>query len=42
MQLERRSTTPRWLLLAAPVGAIAFTLLITSLLVAWAGAPSPS
>ena len=39
MQLERRSTTPRWLLLGAPVGAIAFTLLITSLLVAWAGAP---
>ena len=39
MQLERRSTTPRWLLLGAPVGAIAFTLGITSLLVAWAGAP---
>jgi len=39
MQLERRSTTPRWLLLGAPVGAIAFTLLVTSLLVAWAGAP---
>lgn len=39
MQLERRSTTPRWLLLGAPVGAIAFTLLITSLLVAWADAP---
>ena len=39
MQLERRSHTPRALMLAAPVGAIAFTLAITSLLVAWAGAP---
>lgn len=39
MQLERRTRTPRALLLAAPLGAIAFTLGITSLLVAWAGAP---
>ncbi len=39
MQLERRSHTPRALLLAAPLGAVAFTLLIASLLVAWAGAP---
>lgn len=39
MRLERRSHTPPALLLAAPLGAVAFTLLITSLLVAWAGAP---
>ena len=39
MQLERRSQVPRALLLAAPLGAIAFTLVVTSLLVAWAGAP---
>jgi ABC-type uncharacterized transport system permease subunit len=39
MRLERRSHTPRALLLAAPLGAVAVTLLITSLLVAWAGAP---
>jgi len=39
MQLERRSRTPRALLLAAPVGALVFTLLVASLLVAWAGAP---
>jgi len=39
MRLERRSHTPRALLLAAPLGAVAATLLITSLLVAWAGAP---
>jgi ABC-type uncharacterized transport system permease subunit len=39
MRLERRTTTPRWLWLAAPAGALAFTLAVTSLLVAWAGAP---
>jgi ABC-type uncharacterized transport system permease subunit len=39
MRLERRSHTPHALLLAAPLGAVAFTLLITSLLVACAGAP---
>lgn len=39
MRLERRTDTPRWLLLAAPFGAVAFTLAVTSLLVAWAGAP---
>jgi len=39
MRLERRSETSAALLLAAPLGAIVFTLLITSLLVAWAGAP---
>jgi simple sugar transport system permease protein len=39
MRLERRTDTPAWLLLAAPVGALLFTLAVTSLLVAWAGAP---
>jgi len=39
MRLERRTETPRWLLLAAPFGAVAVTLAVTSLLVAWAGAP---
>ncbi|HMM84710.1 MAG: ABC transporter permease [Gammaproteobacteria bacterium] len=39
MQLERRAEPSRTMLLAAPLGAIAVTLLVTSLLVAWAGAP---
>jgi simple sugar transport system permease protein len=39
MRLERRSETPAALLLAAPIAALAFTLLVTSALVAWAGAP---
>jgi ABC-type uncharacterized transport system permease subunit len=39
MRLERRSTTARGALLLAPLAAVAFTLLVTSLLVAWAGAP---
>jgi simple sugar transport system permease protein len=39
MRLERRTETTAALLLAAPLGALACTLLITSLLVAWAGAP---
>ncbi|NWG74555.1 MAG: ABC transporter permease [Rubrivivax sp.] len=39
MQLERRTDTSPAMLLAAPLGAVAFTLLVTSLLVAWAGAP---
>ena len=39
MRLERRPQTSRAALLLAPLGAIAFTLAITSLLVAWAGAP---
>ena len=39
MRLERRaSVSPAWLL-AAPFAAVAFTLLVSSLLVAWAGAP---
>lgn len=39
MRLERRTETPAWLGAAAPLGALAFTLAVTSLLVAWAGAP---
>ena len=39
LRLELRSQTPRALLLGAPLLAIGFTLLISSLLVAWAGAP---
>jgi simple sugar transport system permease protein len=39
VRLERRAqVSPAWLL-AAPFGAVAFTLLVSSLLVAWAGAP---
>jgi simple sugar transport system permease protein len=39
MRLERRAqVSPAWVL-AAPFGAVAFTLLVSSLLVAWAGAP---
>ncbi len=39
LRLEARNTTPRALLLGAPLLAVAFTLAISSLLVAWAGAP---
>ena len=39
LRLELRSQTPRALLLGAPLLAIVFTLVISSLLVAWAGAP---
>ena len=39
MRLEARTHTPAWMWLAAPAAALAFTLLVTSLLVAWAGAP---
>ncbi len=39
MRLEPRTHTPLWLWLAAPAAALGFTLLVTSLLVAWAGAP---
>lgn len=38
-RLEARTDTPRALLLGAPLAAIAFTLVVSSLLVAWAGAP---
>jgi simple sugar transport system permease protein len=39
VRLERRATPSRTALLLAPVAAIAATLLVASLLVAWAGAP---
>lgn len=39
MQLERRAHTSRTMLLAAPIAAVLVTLAISSLLVAWAGAP---
>ena len=39
MRLERRDTTPAWMWLAAPLLALAATLVFSSLLVAWAGAP---
>ncbi len=38
-RLERRTTPSRAMLLAAPLGAVVFTLIVSSLLVAWAGAP---
>ena len=41
MQLERRAEASRALLVAAPFAAVAFTLVVSSLLVAWAGAPRP-
>jgi ABC-type uncharacterized transport system permease subunit len=39
MRLERRSGTSRTALVLAPFGAVAFTLLVSALLVLWAGAP---
>jgi len=39
MRLEPRAHTSVWLWLLAPAAALAFTLAVTSLLVAWAGAP---
>jgi ABC-type uncharacterized transport system permease subunit len=39
MRLEKRSQTSKLALVLAPIGAIAFTLLISGLLVIWAGAP---
>jgi simple sugar transport system permease protein len=39
MRLERRAEASRALLVAAPFVAVVFTLLVSSLLVAWAGAP---
>ncbi len=39
LRLEARTTTPRALLLGAPLLAVVFTLAVSSLLVAWAGAP---
>jgi simple sugar transport system permease protein len=39
MRLEKRTSRSRLALLLAPIGAVAFTLLISALLVLWAGAP---
>ncbi len=39
MRLEARSEVSRTMLVVAPFAAIAFTLVVCSLLVAWAGAP---
>lgn len=39
MRLEKRSETSKLALLLAPIAAIAFTLLVSALLVLWAGAP---
>lgn len=39
MRLERRSTASVAALILAPLGAVAFTLAISALLVLWAGAP---
>lgn len=39
MRLERRTQVPPVALLLASLGAVAFTLLVSSLLVLWAGAP---
>jgi len=39
MRLERRAVPSRVAMIAAPMGAVAFTLAVASLLVAWAGAP---
>lgn len=39
MRLEKRTETSRLALLLAPIAAIAFTLLVSALLVLWAGAP---
>ncbi len=39
MRLEARHSAPRWLMAAAPLAAVVATLAVSSLLVAWAGAP---
>ena len=39
MRLERRQHSSAWALVLAPIGAVAFTLLVSALLVRWAGAP---
>jgi general nucleoside transport system permease protein len=39
MRLERRTEVAPLAIVIAPVGAVAFTLLVSSLLVLWAGAP---
>ena len=39
MRLEKRQHSSPWALVLAPIGAVAFTLLVSALLVRWAGAP---
>jgi len=39
MRLEKRHTTSRRAMILAPAGAILFTLIVSALLVLWAGAP---
>ena len=39
MRLEARGELSRWWLFVAPFAAVAFTLVVSSLFVAWAGAP---
>ncbi|MDM0116195.1 ABC transporter permease [Variovorax sp. J22R133] len=39
MRLERRHGSSRLALVLAPIGAVAFTMLVSALLVLWAGAP---
>ena len=39
MRLEKRADTSAAALILAPIGAVAFTLLVSALLVLWAGAP---
>ena len=39
MRLEKRSIQSAWALVLAPLGAVAFTLVVSALLVLWAGAP---
>jgi ABC-type uncharacterized transport system permease subunit len=39
MRLEKRTEVSKLALLLAPLAAIAFTLLVSALLVLWAGAP---
>jgi len=39
MRFELREQTPWWLTIGAPVGAVLFSLLFASVLIAWAGEP---
>ena len=39
MRLEKRNHRSAWAIALAPLGAVVFTLAVTSLLVVWAGAP---
>ena len=39
MRLEKRGIQSAWALALAPLGAVAFTLVVSALLVLWAGAP---